>query len=49
MAWLKGFAGKAEDFLNQLDTGAAIVLNNSQNQERRVNFTIKKSLELENL
>jgi len=34
MAWLKGFAGKAEDFLNQLDTGAAIVLNNSQNQER---------------
>ena len=26
MAWLKGLAGKAEDFLNQIDQNAAVAL-----------------------
>ena len=29
MAWLSGFADKAETFLNQIDRGAADVLNTS--------------------
>ena len=37
MAWLSGFADKAETFLNQIDRGAADVLNtsniNKSNQE----------------
>jgi len=35
MAWLKGFAGRAENLLNQLDQGAGTILNN--NNERSQN------------
>jgi len=37
MAWLKGFAGRAENLLNQLDQGAGTVLNNS-NQRSKNSF-----------
>lgn len=44
MAWLKGFAGKAENLLNQLDHGAANVLNTKQprSENSSVEFSQEK-------
>lgn len=36
MSWLKGLAGKAEDFLNQIDQNAAVAL---QKERRELNST----------
>lgn len=44
MAWLAGFAGKAENLLNQLDNGAATVLKNSS-KEREENSTAEVRVE----
>lgn len=33
MSWLKGLAGKAEDFLNQIDQNAAVALQNDKKEE----------------
>jgi len=47
MAWLKGFAGRAENLLNQLDQGAATVLNNNHAEQRSENSFVGGAAETE--
>ena len=36
MSWINEIAGKAEDFLNKIDSGAATVLNKDKKKKKKV-------------
>lgn len=39
MSWINEIAGKAEDFLNKIDSGAATVLNKDKKKKKKIPVT----------